>query len=87
MTKPTLSEDCKIIECTFDSDKEFDMDHGYFLIRINENQIEAGFCKKDNVIEYLFKGHDVPSVYNTVIKHIKLKNQHLAYLAKHLAYN
>jgi hypothetical protein len=53
MTKPTLSEDCKIIECTFDSDKEFDMDHGYFLIRINENQIEAGFCKKDNVIEYL----------------------------------
>lgn len=66
---------------------------GYFLIRINKNKIEIGFCRykdmvlgKSNKVLKKFKSEN-PKEIIAWVKESKLysKNSHLAYLKKELS--
>ena len=61
---------------------EWKMDpKGYFLIRINEGQIEAGYCSKENELLKVIKGKDPYELYYTIIREELVTTlQHAAYL-------
>ena len=68
----------KNIKCMLD-------DKGFFLIRIENKQIEVGFCDSDFVMTHKFMGKDVEKLYKTIVKELNIENkQHLAYLGMEL---
>ena len=84
-TQPIQAENMETIEAKYHPIKDFKMDPaGYFLIRIHNNKLEAGLCKKDNIIEKQFIGDDPASIYNTIVRNITLLPEHAAYLGKEL---
>lgn len=86
MRAATESADCKVINASYDPIEEWVMDPaGYFLIRINEDKLEIGFCKEKNIILVKIIGDTAEEVYNTVLRE-KLTSDpsHLAYLGKEL---
>lgn len=82
------TEEAKIkaetIDCTYHPIKDCQIDPaGYFLIRIIDGRLEAGFCEKPGVISKIFRG-EATSIYNTIAKTIKLQPEHYAYLGREL---
>ena len=86
--KPTLAKEAVIIEGTYHPIKDWVMDpKGYFLIRIRreENLLEIGFCKGDNVVDVVIKGKTPQEVYFTACeKNLISRLDHAAYLGKEL---
>ncbi|MCB9359307.1 hypothetical protein H6503_05210 [Candidatus Woesearchaeota archaeon] len=89
-TKPTLSDDCCILE---EKHVPFRLDPaGYVLIRIAEDvkdgkHLEIGFCKNNskNTIEVVTKGIDPEKIYRTFIKNIPaLYPEHYSYIGDEL---
>ena len=63
------SSGAKVIEAKYDRIKDWVMDSkGYFLIRIKDGFIEAGFCESDNKVLKVIKGRKAIEVYNTIIR-------------------
>ena len=87
MTAPTESPQMETIQARYHPIKDWRMDPvGYFLIRINPDtkKLEAGLCEKDNVILKKFIGDNAEEIYNTIIRHVSLRQDHAAYLGKEL---
>ena|SRR3989344_1097514 len=86
--KPTLSSDCKKRQGNYHPIKDWRMDPaGYFLIRpVSEEQhIEVGLCKKNNIVELLITGKTTMEICHTLTKEgIILLPEHMAYLAKEI---
>lgn len=84
--KPILKKNVKTIEGHYDEIKDFRYDkNGYFLIRINNNKIEAGHCLKNNEIDFIIKGKKAQDVYKEIINHkLVSRLDHAAYLGKEL---
>ena len=64
-------EKVELVNAKYDRIKDFQIDPiGYFLIRINKekHQIEAGFCKKNNIIEKIITGKTAMEIFNIIIK-------------------
>ena len=88
MTKPSEHPEMQHIQGTHHPIRDFEMDPGgYFLIRINPEAglIEAGLCRKDNIILRKITGRTAEEVGYTIVKQ-KLTShlQHLVYLGKEL---
>ncbi|MFT4303902.1 MAG: hypothetical protein ACMXYG_05010 [Candidatus Woesearchaeota archaeon] len=83
--KPKLHVDCKEIEA---KGSLFRLDPaGYVLIRINyeTNQLEIGFCRKDNIVEVLVKGKNPRKIYQSFVKNIPtLYPEHYSYIGYEL---
>jgi dihydropteroate synthase len=83
-----LADDVHLIKAHYDTHKEWKQDKvGYWLIRIDRSkkQIQAGFCKKDNLIETIVTGNDAEDIYNTILREKLVKSmQHAAYLGYEL---
>lgn len=85
MIAPKESREMETIQSRYHPIKDWRMDPaGYFLIRINDGRLEVGLCKKDNIILKKFVGTTAEEVYNTIIRHIELRQDHAAYLGKEL---
>jgi tetrahydromethanopterin S-methyltransferase subunit A len=76
----------EVIKATHDPLKEWCQDpHGYFLIRVVNEQIEVGFVTNDHIISKKIVGTDATTLYNTIIRHKLLTRlEHAAYLGKEL---
>lgn len=64
-------EKSEIIQAKYDRIKDWVMDPiGYFLIKVDKekNQLEAGFCKKSNIVEKVIIGKTAIEVFNTIIR-------------------
>ena len=83
---PTASTVMKEIIAHYHPYKDWKMDpEGYVLIRIFQNKLELGFCKKDNVILLKITGDTAEEVYNTFVREgITLRPEHFCYLGKEL---
>jgi len=58
---------------------------GYFLIRINESALEAGFCNYENKMLYTFKGINAQDISKAIaLKNLKLTTDHSLYLGREL---
>ena len=79
-------QEAEIIEAKYDRLRDFKMDPtGYFLIRINNNKIEAAFCKAQNKVEKVVVGTTAMEVYNTIIRENLISTlQHAADLGSEL---
>jgi len=87
LTKPTESPDIEVIQATHDPIRDFRMDPaGYFLIRFNPdtNKLEAGLCKKDNVLLKKFVGDTPEELCNSIAKTVELMQYHASYMGKEL---
>jgi len=75
----------KSIKATYDPETEWKQDpKGYFLIKIEDNEIIAIFYK-DNKPAIEIKGKQSKEVYNTLIREDLVSSlQHAAYLGKEL---
>ena len=85
---PQFHPEVENIAACYDPIKDWRMDPaGYFLIRINPvtKQLQAGLCRKDNVIEKTVSGKTAEEVYNTMLRYVTLLPVHAAYLGKELA--
>ena len=64
-------EKAEVIQAKYDRIKDWVMDPtGYFLIKIDKekNQLEAGFCKKSNIVEKVIVGKTALEIFNTIIR-------------------
>ncbi|MFH1592066.1 MAG: hypothetical protein ABIB47_01730 [Candidatus Woesearchaeota archaeon] len=81
-------DEAEKIEARYDRIKDFEMDReGYFLIRVNKEkqQIEAGFCKKNNMVEKIIVGKKAMDVFNTIVRENLVSSlQHVADLGAEL---
>ena len=86
--KPILSDDAELVRGNYHLYKDWIKDKkGYFLIRINKRKklIEAGHCKKGNIIDTLISGKTPQEIYLTAIKKKLISRlDHAAYLGKEL---
>ena len=86
--KATESKDMAVIEARYHPLKDWKMDaSGYFLIRVNPEtgKLEAGFCRRANVIETKVVGDTPEEVCFTIIrKGLTADPQHAAYLGREL---
>tara|TARA_Y100000031_G_C8185139_1_gene368557 strand:+ start:751 stop:1092 length:342 start_codon:yes stop_codon:yes gene_type:complete len=58
---------------------------GYFLIKINEKKISAGYCTNDNKLKYEFVGKNAKGIYETIAKmNLVSLFEHASYLGKEL---
>jgi len=58
---------------------------GYFLIRIQEGQIEVGFCNYDHQMLYIWKGSAAADISKAVAgKNLQLITEHSLYLGREL---
>lgn len=58
---------------------------GYWLFRVHNGQIQAGFCKKCNIIEVMITGTNGEAIYNTIVREGLVKSlQHAAYVGYEL---
>ena len=84
-TNEINAENYKIIEGEYHPIKDIEIDPaGYFLIRIIDDKIEAGFCKEPGVVDTVFKGCKAPEVYKEIVKAVELLPIHIAYLGREL---
>lgn len=85
LSKPRLAKRAGKLEATWNP---WVMDpKGYFLIRVNRrsNKIEAGYCKRGNVIKRLITGKLPQPIYYTIIRErLVSRPDHAAYLGKEL---
>jgi len=82
---PMESEGMEVIEASYHPLKDWKMDPlGYFLIRVFEDKLEVGYCKKDNIILKRFIGPDAIQLYNTIVDNLSIQLEHAAYLGKEL---
>ncbi len=84
--KPTISKDVKVIEGSYHRIKDWVQDpKGYMLIRIKDNMLQIGFCKKDNVVETIIQGKTPQEVYFEASERGLISRlDHAAYLGKEL---
>ncbi len=58
---------------------------GYFLIRIKDGQLEAGYCTTDNVLRKVITGKNAESIYETIVRNNLVSLwEHACYLGKEL---
>ena len=86
--KPELDEHAVQIKGHYHKYDDWTMDpKGYVLIRVNreEEQLEVGFCKENNVIDILRTGRVPQDIYYEASKRNLLSRpEHYAYLGKEL---
>ena len=86
--KSHQAENIEEIQGHYDELKDWKYDpKGYFLIRINRKtkEIEAGHCKRNNVIEKIIKGKKPQDIYFTACElGLISRADHAAYLGKEL---
>ncbi len=86
--RPKISKRAKWIKASYNTWKEWKQDKiGYWLFRVNKKKkrIEAGFCRKDNLIEVIVYGKDSEAMYNTIRRErLVTKLQHAAYIGHEL---
>ncbi len=83
--KPEI-DNAEIVECPKAGDEVMDP-VGYFLIRVNNKDLEAGLCDYDkvNVIKRVWKGQKPQDVYQKIIADMpEIMREHCSYLAKEL---
>ena len=91
LIKPSYAEGFVQIPAEYDDESEFELDdNGYLLIRTfpETGQIEVGFCKSGNVVEFSVIGKTPLSVYQTFLNKSKKESisrlDHAAYLGREL---
>ena len=84
--KPRLSADVRVLHAHYNTHREWKQDPvGYWLFRVHNGQIQAGFCKKDNIVEVMVTGTDGEAIYNTIVREGLVKSlQHAAYVGYEL---
>lgn len=84
----TIAKDCEVIRAPPGAADRCSLDEkGYFLIRVKREtgEIEAGFCRKNNLVEKLIVGTSPEAVCYTILgKGLVSSQEHAAYLAKEL---
>ena len=84
----TIAKDCEVIRALPEAANECSLDtKGYFLIRVKREtgEIEAGFCRKGNVVEKIIIGNSPEAICYTILrKGLVSSQEHAAYLAKEL---
>ena len=85
-SKITIAGDAEKIKAHYDTWTEWKQDPvGYFLIKIENDEIVVGFCKEGNVVEKVIYGDDGEAIYNTILREgLVTKLQHAAYLGYEL---
>ncbi len=84
MKKPQTETEA--VECKPKGDEEMDP-IGYFLIRINNDVIEAGLCdyKNINVIKKFWVGKLPQDIYRQIVEDVPgIMRDHVGYLSKEL---
>ena len=88
ITKPKLSKRVKVIKASYDTWIQWKRDGvAYWLFRVNrqKRRIEAGYCRKDNIIEIMITGTDSEAIHNTIIREKLVTSlQHAAYIGHEL---
>jgi len=78
----------KEITAQYDDTKEFVIDRGYFLIRLDRQKknIEVAYCNEKNNIVLKIKGKKPIGIYHTILHKEKLvvRPEHAAYLGREL---
>ena len=86
--KLTIAKNMRVIKAEYDTFKEWRQDKiGYWLFRIDreKKQIEAGFCRKNNLIKIKITGTDSEEIHNTIVREGLVKSlQHAAYIGHEL---
>lgn len=86
--KPTLAKKAKTIRASYDTWTQWKRDGiEYWLFRVNraKNRIEAGYCRKNNIIEKLITGTDSEAIHNTIVREKLVTSlQHAAYIGHEL---
>lgn len=86
--KPIIAEHVRVIKASYDTFKEWKQDTvGYWLFRVDrkKNAIQAGFCRKNNVMEVMITGTDGEEIHNTIVREGLVKSlQHAAYIGHEL---
>lgn len=86
--KTAIAKNVRVIKAAYDTFREWKQDNiGYWLFRVNmkKNCIEAGFCKKENIIEVMVTGTDSEEMHNTIVREGLVKSlQHAAYIGHEL---
>ena len=86
--RPTVSRRARTITAHYDTWTEWKRDGtAYWLFRVNrtKKRIEAGYCKKHNIIEILITGTDSEAMHNTIVRHKLVTSlQHAAYIGHEL---
>ena len=84
----TIAKDCEVIRALPEAANECSLDtKGYFLIRVKREtgEIEAGFCRKGNVVEKIIIGNSPEAICYTILrKGLVSSQEHAAYLGKEL---
>lgn len=86
LKKTEISENVRIIKGSYHSIKDWVEDPtGYFLIRLSDDMIEVGFCKKNNIVEVIITGKTPQDIYFVACEHgLVSRLDHAAYLGKEL---
>ena len=66
-----VRSELRVIEASYDHIKDFEIDpRGYFLIKVDSknNQILAGFCDHDNVMQKQIYGSGAIEIINTIVR-------------------
>jgi dihydropteroate synthase len=84
--KPVLADDARTVEASYDTWTQWKNDSkGYWLFRLVDGKIEAGFCKETNKISTTITGTDGEAIYNTIIREgLVTSLQHAAYIGYEL---
>ena len=77
---------CKRIDSTRVEKTEMVIDpNGYFLIRISDGFIEAGYCDRRNHMALSVRGRKPNDVYRVIVEKVpSMRKEHYAYLGKEL---
>lgn len=63
------ASNARVIKAEYNKLKDWRIDtKGYFLIRVNDSVIEAGYCKKDNKVLIIIQGKKAIDIFNTIVR-------------------
>jgi ferredoxin len=81
-------DEAKEVKAEYDDAKEFVMDKGYFLIRLDREKknIEVAYCDEKNKVVLKVTGNKPIDIYQTIInkESLPLRKDHAAYLGREL---
>ena len=80
-----IKDDREVIETDSLNYKWIGDDDGYFLIKIEDGQLNCGFVNKDRVLKLEFRGRDPLNMIKEIAERGLVSNQqHMGYIAAEL---
>jgi hypothetical protein len=79
-----ISEDREIVDCT---DKEFEWTqdpNGYFLVKIENDEICCGFCTTDHKMTLELRSTDPDKIIKEIVKRDLCNKDNIGYIASEL---